>query len=291
MKKEKIGIIDVGGGMRGVYGAGIFDYLIDRKINIPYCIGVSAGSGNIASYLSKQKGRNKVCYTEYCLEKDYFSFHNLIHKGSLLDLEYIYGTLCNEDGACPWDFESAMNNPSEMVVVATDALKGEPVYFTKKDLVKNDYGILKASSCLPFACKAYKWNNNYYYDGSISDPIPFKKAFADGCTRLIIVLTRPVDFRKKEKYRPLFKSIKRTYPNMYEKLENRCNLYNNTLDLIMEKYVDDKQVFVIGPDDVCNVDTLKFKKENLEKLYQKGYNDGQKIEKFLKENNLIEYVK
>ena len=57
---EKIGIIDVGGGMKGIYGAGIFDYLLERNIEIPYCIGVSAGSANVASYLSKQKGRNQV---------------------------------------------------------------------------------------------------------------------------------------------------------------------------------------------------------------------------------------
>ena len=30
----KVGIIDVGGGMRDIYGCGVFDYLLDKKIEI-----------------------------------------------------------------------------------------------------------------------------------------------------------------------------------------------------------------------------------------------------------------
>jgi predicted patatin/cPLA2 family phospholipase len=66
---KKVGIIDVGGGMRDIYGAGIFDYLMDKKIEIPMCLGVSAGSANVASYVSKQKGRNISFYEEYSREK------------------------------------------------------------------------------------------------------------------------------------------------------------------------------------------------------------------------------
>ena len=83
--KEKVGIIDVGGGLRDVYGAGIFDYLMDQKIDIPYCIGVSAGSANVASYVSGQRGRNLVFYTEYTFEKEYMSMRNLRKKGSYIN--------------------------------------------------------------------------------------------------------------------------------------------------------------------------------------------------------------
>ena len=46
-----IGVIDVGGGLRGIYGAGVFDFCLDNNINFDYGIGVSAGSANIASFL------------------------------------------------------------------------------------------------------------------------------------------------------------------------------------------------------------------------------------------------
>lgn len=35
------GIVDVGGGLRGIYGAGIFDYCMEQGIHFDYCIGVS----------------------------------------------------------------------------------------------------------------------------------------------------------------------------------------------------------------------------------------------------------
>ena len=51
------GIIDVGGGLRGIYSAGIYDYLLDHGVQFDYCLGVSAGSANLITYLAGQKGR------------------------------------------------------------------------------------------------------------------------------------------------------------------------------------------------------------------------------------------
>ena len=63
------GLIDVGGGMRDVYGTGVLDCFIDNNISFDLCIGVSAGSANIASFLAGQRGRNYRFYTEYAMRK------------------------------------------------------------------------------------------------------------------------------------------------------------------------------------------------------------------------------
>ena len=278
---EKIGIIDVGGGMRDIYGAGIFDYLMDNNIDIPYCIGVSAGSANVASYVSGQRGRNFRFYTEYSFEKQYMSLSNYIRKGSYIDLDYVYGTLTKTDGRDPWDYDKAMNSGKEIVVVATDAVSGQPAYFTNKDFVRDDYGMFKGSSCIPIVCKAYNWRGKDYYDGGISDPIPYERALSDGCDRIIVILTRPVEFRKEAKRSRMYNKLKKTFPNMVDKLYERAPLYNNQLETILNEYVPKGKAIVIGPDDVCGVDTIKHKKENLERLYQKGYDDGIKIKEFI----------
>lgn len=62
---EKIGVIDVGGGLRGIYAAGVFDWCMDNGVQFDYGIGISAGSANLASYLSSQRGRNYLFYEEY----------------------------------------------------------------------------------------------------------------------------------------------------------------------------------------------------------------------------------
>ena len=85
-----VGIIDVGGGLRDIYGAGVFDRLLDDGVQLDYCLGVSAGSANVASYLAKQRGRNHRFYIEYSKRKEYMSPSNLYKIGAFLNLKYIY---------------------------------------------------------------------------------------------------------------------------------------------------------------------------------------------------------
>ena len=48
-----LGIIDVGGGLRGAFTAGVYDYFLDRKVQpFGYLLGVSAGSANMVTYLA-----------------------------------------------------------------------------------------------------------------------------------------------------------------------------------------------------------------------------------------------
>ena len=99
----KLGFVDVGGGTRGIYGAGVFDYLMEEGIVGDYFIGVSAGSANGASYLANQMGRNFVFYNEYAFRKEYMSMKNFIKTGSYIDLDYIYYTLSKENAEYPLD--------------------------------------------------------------------------------------------------------------------------------------------------------------------------------------------
>ena len=76
----KFGIIDVGGGLRGIYGAGVLDHCMEEGVQFDCCIGVSAGSANMCSYVAGQHGRNKPFYDEYCFRKEYMSIKNLIEN-------------------------------------------------------------------------------------------------------------------------------------------------------------------------------------------------------------------
>ena len=113
------GIIDVGGGMRGAYTAGLYDYLLDHHITPEYCLGVSAGAANLASFLSGQRGRNHRFYMRYAARKEYMSFSNLMKTGSYVDLDYVYDVLSGSEGEDPWDYDAFAANPAPFVVVAT----------------------------------------------------------------------------------------------------------------------------------------------------------------------------
>ena len=98
----KIGFVDVGGGTRGIYGAGVFDKFLEEGITCDYFIGVSAGAVNGASFLAGQVYRNYRFYNDYAFRKDYMSLRNFIKDGSYINLEYIYiHTLPTQMGKIP----------------------------------------------------------------------------------------------------------------------------------------------------------------------------------------------
>lgn len=93
MSGETIGIVDVGGGYRGIYASGALDYCMDHRLQFDVGVGVSAGSANLISYAAGQRGRNFQFYSGYGLRKEYADIRNFLFKRSFLDLDYVYGTL------------------------------------------------------------------------------------------------------------------------------------------------------------------------------------------------------
>ncbi len=273
----KIGVVDAGGGLRGIYAAGVLDYCMDQGIRFDLGIGVSAGSANLVSYMAGQRGRNYRFYIEYAFRKQYMGLGNFIKKRSYVDMDYVYGTLSNSDGENPLDYPALRDNPMEFYVVAADALTGEPKYFDKGDIRKDDYSIMKASSSIPFVCTPYVVQGRAYYDGALGDPVPVEKAFRLGCDRVIVILTKPEHvLRNSKKDEKLAAGIRKRYPAAAEKLCRRAQRYNESVALAQE-YARQGKVLIIAPDDTCGVDTLKKDKKSLQRLYDKGYSDGKKI--------------
>ena len=52
----KTGLVIEGGGVRGIYAAGVLDVFMEQGISFDGVIGVSAGAIHGCSYLSNQKG-------------------------------------------------------------------------------------------------------------------------------------------------------------------------------------------------------------------------------------------
>ena len=125
----KTGVIDVGGGLRGIYAAGVLDYCMDHGIRFDLGVGISAGSANLASFAAGQKRRNHQFYTEYAFRKQYMSVRNFIFRRSFIDMDYVYGTLSCSNGENPLDYCALRDNPMEFYVVAADAQTGKVMLF------------------------------------------------------------------------------------------------------------------------------------------------------------------
>ena len=282
---SKTGIIDVGGGLRGSYTAGVYDWCHDNDISFDYCIGVSAGSANLSSFLAGQRGRNLKFYTDYNMRPERMGVKNYIKTRNFVDLDYIYGELTNSYGEYPLNYDALMENPAEFRIVATDALTGKPAYFDGKELRRDDYASIKASSCVPGANRPYKINGRPYYDGGMSDPIPLEKCFQDGCDRVVLVLTRPKNFtRSPDKDKLVSRLLSREYPQAAATMRRRAIRYNTQLWLA-KQYEKDGKVLIIAPDDIGDMSTLTRDPEMIGTLYRKGYRDARALRDFLSKQN------
>lgn len=277
----KTGILDVGGGFRGIYAAGVMDRCLDEGITFDVGIGISAGSANLASFTAGQLGRNYRFYVLYGARPEYASMKNFLAKRSYIDMDYVYGTLTNSGGEDPFDYDAFQANPMEFYISAADAETGEPRYFEKSTVERDNYEELKASCAIPGICHPYPIGDRLYYDGAVGDPVPIDKMFELGCDKVVLLLTKPEDFLRSSKGdEKLARLIQHKYPTAADCLRARAGRYNVEVARAKE-YAEEGRVLIVAPDDTCGVSTLTRKREPLDALYAKGYTDGAKILDYL----------
>ncbi|MGN0038144.1 MAG: patatin family protein [Coriobacteriales bacterium] len=275
-----IGVVDVGGGLRGAYGAGVFDWCLDNGLAFDCCVGVSAGSANVAAYIGKQRGRNLRFYEAYSQRSEYMGLRALVRSHSFLSVDYVYGTLSNSGGEDPLDYQAMRSSSQQFHAVATDASTGEPVYFTLDDMGQDDYLPLKASSSVPLVCRPHKRDGRAYYDGGISDPIPLQHAFDLGCSKVAVILTRPSNFyRDPRKDAWMARLLSLRWPRAGEALRKRAQLYNRELDFAKEQCAEGRAL-IIAPDSIGEMGTLTKDIDAIHALYCKGYKDAEQLAGF-----------
>lgn len=277
-----LGIIDVGGGMRGSFTAGIYDYFNDQGIQpFDYLIGVSAGSGNMVTYLARQRGRNLRFYLDYAFRREYMSMHNMLRTGSYINLDYPYTFLSGPGGEDPVDLDAFNQSSARYELVVTDALTGEAVYYDKEELRDGNFDPIKASCCVPGACRPYPLKDRLGFDGGIADPVPYKRAMEQGCDRLVVLLTRSVEYlRPLLDHREVMEKAMSRWPLAYAALLRRSVRYNLDIEAIKE-LEKAGTALLVGPSDIGGMGTLTKDKEAVERLYHMGYAQGPRILEFV----------
>lgn len=271
---EKSGLILEGGGMRGVYTAGVLDVFMENELYFPYVIGASAGACNASSYLSRQLGRNRTVNLDYCSHPEYISYKNwLFKKKGLFGMDFIFDELPNR--LVPFDYDAFKQSKEKFVVVVTDCKTGKPVYLTREDYEEKDLSlVLRASASIPFIAPVIELGGKHLMDGGIADPIPVHKAITDGVSKGVVVLTQNRGYRKKKpKLTWVTKRFYPEYTGLDESLKARYIKYNETLD-----YIEDEEkkgnLFVLRPLEKMKVKRVERDSKRLGLLYEQGRNDA-----------------
>lgn len=259
-----------GGTFRPIFSAGVMDALLDNNITFPYCIGVSAGITNGISYLSKQYKRNLDILEKYRLDKRYLSMRNFLKCKSIFGIDFVFDEIPNKLN--PFDMDTYKKYEGKAFAGVTNARTGKIEYIDLKDL--DDKCLpLRATCAIPFFFPAIKINDDYYYDGGLCDPIPIRKAIADGNDKHLIILTRPKEYRKELSKSNVFaaKLLKKKYPNLVEPLLTRHELYNETVEFCEELERQGKAI-IIRPDASEAIESFEKDINKIKKGWQDGYN-------------------
>ena len=278
----KKGLVLEGGGLRGIFTAGVLDYFLEKNVEFDGCIGVSAGACHACSYLAKQPKRAFNVSVDYLDNKKYASFYNLIKTGDFFEEQYAYHDIPEKYN--PFDNKTFKNSKTEFQAVITNCETGKAEYPVVKDAIK-EIDILRASASLPFLSRFVKLNGKNYLDGGVADPIPLDYSMKKGNKKNIVVLTRDKNYRKKQSKLGTISAIRyKKYPKFVELMKTRYSRYNATLDHVYD--LEKKgEIFVIQPSIPLTLGRIEKNRDKLQEVYNIGYEEAKK-----QYEKLVEYL-
>ena len=270
----KTGLVLEGGGLRGVFTAGVLDAFLDGNFHADYVIGVSAGAANGVSYVSGQRERGLRTNTDYLHDPRYMGLRSLLLHRSLFGMDFIFHEIPQH--LDPFDYQAFQENPWEFWTGAIDIRTGETVYFGKEE-IGDDLEALRATTSLPLLSQPVAYRGRLLLDGGTADPIPVRRALADGCDRVVVVLTRERGYRKPaQSFRAVYRSAFRRYPAIIRALDTRHRIYNDTLDFLAGLECGGTAA-VIAPATPPQVRRIERDRDKLLALYQEGLEAGRAL--------------
>lgn len=279
----KVGLVLEGGAMRGMYTAAILDLFLDHQIKIDGIVAVSAGALFGVNYPSNQRGRTLRYNKKYVKDKRYMGFSSLLKTGNIVNKDFAYYQVPFELDA--FDEAAYQKSKTNFYATVTDVQTGLPEYI-KITNATQQIEVLRASSAMPFVSKIVKIGDQKYLDGGVADSIPLQKCIDLGYDKIIVILTRPINYRKKKANPLLAKLFYHQYPKFVEMINNRYKNYNDTVEMIIEKEKN-QEIFVFRPSKKIGIKRIERDPDKLQEMYDLGIEDGnrliEKLKQYLKE--------
>ena len=264
----KTGLIMEGGAMRGMFTAGVLDVLMENGLVTDGAIGVSAGAVFGCNYKSHQIGRVIRYNTEYCNDKRYASFKNLVKTGNLYSEQFCYHEV--PEKLDPFNEAAFAASPMDFFVVCTDVKTGEPIYHKCRKGDAEDVLWMEASASMPLAAKIVKIGHYGLLDGGVADSIPVRFFESIGYKRNLIILTQPKGYvKKKNKFLPAIRAKYFRYPAFVEAVADRHERYNETLSYISMLEQAGKD-YVIRPPIPLEIGAMERDPAQLRRVYETG---------------------
>lgn len=268
--RRRTGLVLEGGGMRGIYTAGVLDVFLENNIGFDGVIGVSAGAIHGCSFVSGQKGRSIRYYKKYYNDPRFMSYRNFLRTGDMVDVQFCYHDL--PERLDPYDYEAFDASETEFYVTCSNLETGRAEYVRITDMLAQiDY--LRASATLPYVSRIVEIDGLKLMDGGCADSIPLAAFMRMGFERNVVVLTRERGYRKKKGHGGPARLFYHRYPRFARALEKRPEKYNRTLEGIARMEQKGK-AFVIAPKEPLKIGRMSHNRNEIEEAYETGRRDA-----------------
>ena len=278
---DRIALVLEGGGMRGIYTAGVIDVLLEQGLDQRFYVvwGVSAGATNASTVKARMIGRTCRDYLAFRDDDRFMSMKSFARTGNVAGAAFIYAGL--QYARDPLDFATFNANPMRCMAVLSDVTFGTAAYLEISELPR-DTERVRASASLPVLSEIVELEGHRYLDGGICDSVPVEVALGEQpgvgvpadlppADRAVVVLTQHRAYVKSHKYKlmPAAKLLYAGYPYFLEALETRGQRYNAQREHIWE-LEEQGRAFVVAPAHPVQLDMTERDGGKLLDLYIAG---------------------
>lgn len=266
------GILIEGGAMRSVFAAGVLDFFMDKRIEIPNVLAVSAGAYAGMNYISGQRGRAVEAVIKPLEKEKYMGPVTFLKRGTFFDMDFLFDVVPKT--LAPFDFESFLSSAKRFIINTTDCRTGKSVYHEDFESEEDFWKICRAANSLPFISRISQIDGIPMLDGGMADALPVNKVFEEGWEKVLVILTRKSDYRKKYRrfYMMMIRFIYHKYPEFIKTVAGRAKKYNDCLEQI-EQMEREGRALIFRPSQL-SVNNNESDVDTLMKYYQHGYDEA-----------------
>ena len=229
---KQIGIMIEGGAMRSVFAAGVLDFFLEKEIEIPNVLAVSAGAYAGMNYVSGQKGRAVEAVIKPLEKEKFMGPATFFKKGTFFDMDFLFDVV--PKNLVPFDFATFTKSAKRFIINTTNCLTGECVYHENFESEDEFWNICRVANSLPFISKTGKIGGVPMLDGGMAEALPISKVIEEGWEKVVVILSRKEDYRKKYRhfYMMMIRLLYRKYPRFVRTVAARADKYNESLEEI-----------------------------------------------------------
>lgn len=265
-------IVLEGGSFRGCYTSGVLDVLMENGINLQTTIGTSAGALNGYNYVAGEIGRAAKINLGYRHDRRYMGPRTLARNRGVVGFDFLLNEVEEE---IPFNRERFEDPNRRFLVTVTNCETGQ-VRYCEKGITPDFQKAVQASASMPFVSDMVEVDGVPCLDGGCAVKIPYRWALDNGFEKILVVRTRPAEYRRPQEtkaFTEITERIYRNYPQLVELLDNQSEQYNGACQEL-EQLQEQGKLLMLCPSGSISVSAIEGDMERLGALYLLGRADA-----------------